>query len=765
MHSNDNSSPFDLSKHIYAGTYEHEPSEKEILLSYEEMSRLGEDLLPKAYQTKLKKEFVGEFANNRLEMSNAAFFILDKLTIFADVDFSIVINIEDFRRFINMSQKTFKRALDYILERKYLVWDTNLCKYFLTEKSHTLVTAVAEGEPSSSRHYIQTLHITDWSKFNQLTAIQQRFLYHLVNRTSFQSHKDYEFEIQQLLHVRVNSQSNTQYTEISSLSEMFRAFEKFHAFGFFSAELKVEATNETWASTGDFEDVQLQEYVDKYEPYLNEYVIFIKLDCLYKHTSLDNINNLFLVEHLLRQHAPYKVEDYLKFPLINRTFKTVGPLDNQIEINKVISLKKSLINSISIENKKEFIHLYNFALAEFIHDNFYRLHLLAQEEFAIFNAFKDFYFNPALLRVIKDTLPLVIPSVINDGNKNLIIAPSYKIAMTKNNYERLLQFYADNSNSINLIAIRHELKERIANYSTDVMHAQSVKTALFQAYGGFRAIQDKADEKLQTRFRKAVAKYKSRLNVSFEAFANITSFITHKVKKHDDLLILKMIEKMEKFIAKTKQAQLASKDALDHKNVMFKMAKDYPYKLLTSLMKNGVSNVFVELADNYITNYYQELPNTVKFIYRDSEGNISPQVAEINSKYTHNQIVAKECLGMGLSPVEERMAVYSRLDSELRANPASKYIVLDVIIDEENIQKLQTQLQNTLLELAQSENFHTEQSKKYFNRDIEERFISFERHFNIDKNFQYNGGFHSEVLEAILESATPVRNLTNTQYF
>lgn len=758
MQTNVNSSPLDLSKHIYAGTYN--PSEKVALPSFEVMSQWG--VLPTAYQTKLKKEFAEEFANNRLELNNAAFFILDKLTIFADVDFSIVINIEDFRRFINMSQKTFKRAFDYILERKYLVWDLNLCKYFLTEKSHTLVKAVAEGETSSSSHYIQTFHITDWSQFNQLTAIQQRFLYHLVNRTSFQSYKDYVFEIQQLLHVRGNSRQNTQYTEMTSLTEMFRAFEKFHAFGLFGVELKVEATNESWASTGEFEDNHLQQYVDKYEPYLDEYVIFIKLDCLYKRTALDNINNLFMVEHLLRQHAPYKVENYLKFPLINRTFKTVGPRDNQIEINTVISLKKSLLNSISIENKKEFIHVYNIALAEFIHDNFYRLHLLAQEEYAIVNAFKDFYFIPALLRVIKDTLPVVIPSVINDGDTNLIIAPSYKVAMTKNNYEKLLQFYAAKSNSINLIEFRHDLKERIANYSTDVKHAQSVKNALFQSYGGFKAIHDKADEKLETRFRKAKAEYK--LNISFEAFANVTSFITHKVRKHDDLLILKMIEKTEKFIAETKQAQIASKDALDHKNVMFKMAKDYPYKLLTSIMKNGVSNNFIGLADNYITNYYQELPGTVQFIYRDTEGNIPPQVAEVNSIHTHHQLVWKECMGMELSAMEERKLVYSRLNSELKANPASKYIVLDVIIDEEKLQQLQTLLHDTLLELAQSEKFFTEQSKKYFNSDIEESFISFERHFNIDKNLQYNGGFHSEVLEAIIESTTPVRNLDNTQY-
>ena len=72
-------------------------------------------------QPKLRYDFVESFAQNKLKMRSTAFFILDKLTIFTDVDFSVVIDLYVFNRFIKMKLPLLTNSLKEII-RLRLKW-------------------------------------------------------------------------------------------------------------------------------------------------------------------------------------------------------------------------------------------------------------------------------------------------------------------------------------------------------------------------------------------------------------------------------------------------------------------------------------------------------------------------------------------------------------------------------------------------------------------------------------------------------------------
>lgn len=451
-------------------------------------------------QPKLSYDFVKSLSQNEIKMRNTAFFILDKLTIFTDVDFSIVIDLYVFNSFINMNTKTFDYAIEYLINNNYLVWDEYYKKYYVTEKSHVLIS-----KDSSVIDY-PTLHITDWNKFNRLTAIEQRFLHQLILNTYTDDKIIHEFDLHHLLNFYQSNKKKIINKEI--LQSILKTINKFQEMDLFSLEINRDILQAELISIEGF-----------------------KLNCLYKFKSIENLSDFYFIESSLQGRPKlYYINDNLNFPLLDS-----GEDNDNLGLNILIEFKHTFLKRISNVNKKDIVTFYNHALTEYIkaYDYFFFNDIKIGDKVPIF--LNEFFF-PKLSKFITDAFIKNISFFKNQEPQFFININENKIQLTKNNYQNLLEFFAEKAHPTKIILINYILVKCIINHTKNQHHAQSVLSNLIIENKGFGLIFKNGQIALLKYFNYFKGKYS--INLSFETFKEIIQFtIAYGVFNNDEELL------------------------------------------------------------------------------------------------------------------------------------------------------------------------------------------------------------------------------------
>src|SRR5690606_11609448 len=120
-----------------------------------------------------------------------------------------------------------------------------------------------------------TLHITDWSKFSRLTAIEQRFLHQLILNTYTDDKIIHEFDLHHLLNFYQSNKKKIINKEI--LQSILKTINKFQDMDLFSLEINRDILQAELISIEGF-----------------------KLNCLYKFKSLENLSDFYFIESSLQ---------------------------------------------------------------------------------------------------------------------------------------------------------------------------------------------------------------------------------------------------------------------------------------------------------------------------------------------------------------------------------------------------------------------------------------------------------------------------------
>ncbi|MGE7983807.1 hypothetical protein [Solibacillus sp. NPDC093137] len=643
----------------------------------------------KKTQVKMSRDFAEAFANRHADFNRCTLFhILYNLTPFIDLDMSIKVDLNDFRKFINMRSDTFTKSIDELQELQLLLYKNG--QFFATNRTHGQVDAIYKGQEDTLKYVQNIPFLQDWGFVNSvLTKNEYRFLIYTLAYTSGlrNSHHTWMTNVKRFYEVGGNGYKNKVRTNIYNFNDLFVALSKYSLNSLVTFKLKHKAIGFTWESNAKYQSVEqylnafeqavesvLVEHKLDRETFLNE--LFVNINGIYRKNIVNNCSSAVQVEGLLRPYYPFKAERLTDTPIIRQLFvNTEGDyIQEENPLNLMVNLKKEL--AAVLDSPAVAVRIYNEALEQFIekyHSGFAGYAATGN----LYSMFKDFYFMPRVRKLFVDAFKMVaievnnhLPTLLIDtgtSSINEIIVPRYNMILNREQYENLAMFMAVYGNLHSSVLTYDEISTflyDISEGSTEIDYrVERIFARMTELFPKLNVFIQKYKSDVEYKYRELVMNH--NYNIDIRSFAEMLPRLIRTTGTCTNEILLELIKTVQKqFEHRTNNVQVEAVVAT-YTNEIITRAQKLPLRLMQEAVAKGVSAEFMTAVQPHINEYVKNLSWSVDEI--EINGTLTKKFTIDEEMITH----AQDKL---VTAVNDLVSVYSIERFEMSSNPATEFL-------------------------------------------------------------------------------------------
>lgn len=644
----------------------------------------------KKTQVKMSRDFAEAFANRHADFNRCTLFhILYNLTPFIDLDMSITVDLNDFRKFINMRSDTFTYSIDALLELQLLIYKNG--QYFVTSRTHGQVSTI-NNEQEDTLKYVQNIpFLQDWSFVNSVLTNKNeyRFLIYTLCYTSSMrnSHETWMMNVKRFYEVADNGSKNKARTNIYNFNEFFAALSKYALNSLITFKFKHKMINFTWKSNAEYHS--LEQYIDAFEQAVDSVLVehqldretfvnelYVNINGIYRDNIVKNCSSALQVEGLLRPYYPFKPEQLTDTPIVRQLFvnKEGDYIQKDNPLNKMVNLKKEL--AAVLDSPTVAVKIYTEALEQFVekhHSGFAGYAATGN----LYSMFKDFFFMPRVRKLFVDAFKMLaidvnnhLPTLVMDtGTSSIteIVVPRYNMILTRKQYENLSMFMAVYGNLHCLVLTYDEISTflyDISEGSTEIDYrVERIFSKIIELLPNLAEFLQKYKSKVDYKYRELVMN--SNYNIDIRSFAEMLPRLIRTTGTCSNEIILELLQTIQKqFEHRTNDVQLEAVVAT-YTNDLIAKAQKLPLRLIQEAVSKGVSAEFMTAVQPHINEYVNNLSWSVDEI-------------EINGTLTKKFTIDEEMIAHAqdklITVVNDLVSVYSIESYEMSSNPATEFL-------------------------------------------------------------------------------------------
>lgn len=561
----------------------------------------------KKMQVKLRSSFAECYATKKIQLNTMSMYLLQILTPYCDIDMSIKCDLEHIRLISGMRRVTFEIATKQLMSMGLLVMVSE-GKYFLTDKSHILVTPLHKNEENYLADY---KILCDAKHINGLRRHEHRLLYFLVIKCASSPTNCYTPLVTRL-YKNKRSRTNNSYgrTSLNSLEDLFKTLinlwrKNCIVFTLLDDKksLKIEY------NAGNLSD-KAKSVDELYEQLINS-LLEIGFKGKFEEIFVEHLKVNISCDTVQTNNDASKteLEGLIKTYTSNYNLQSMFADQNEIfnvaanPANLIINFKKELG---VIVGPKLACELYSTSLESYVSTNASTLRYYVLHDKAV-TQFKDFY----LLKKIEDVIleQLKIFTILNNAKlpiDDTIQLKGIHTEISDYQFNHLIRYYSEQANRNHIIYFVDKLETIVANYKTKNESGYLAFLAMLTSrYEGLNHVFSKYFNKVRLLYANVVTK--NNLNLSIQEFKQALPILLSTVgSTNTDTLksyVEDIINEQDYNIRAAQVAELVEK----YEHQLITEVSQLPLELVTIAKSRGVHVKFYDESPLVINQYYDSI--------------------------------------------------------------------------------------------------------------------------------------------------------------